>query len=157
MQNIHVRRGTRYANLILYMSCFWVQLSSSHANKILGSYYMFYPTGNFNSKPQLAINFLHKNYQAHLLARFHTILTWATGFIHSVLNPGTDTVQVQKFRAYMFPIMTNIYFLSFVYYTILLITTFYYMVLLRTHNTHFILIKKCLQTFYHILKCSLHV
>lgn len=156
MQNIHVR-WTRYTKLILYTNCFWVQLSSSHADIILGSYYMFYPTGNFNAEPQLSTNFLHKNYHSHLLAWFHTNLPRATGFIHSVLNSGTDTVQVQRFRAYMFPVMTNVYFLSLAYYAILLITTFYYIVLLRTHNTHFIFIKKCLQTFYHILKCSLHV
>lgn len=68
--------------------------------------------GNFNSESQLSVNFLQKNYQSPFLAWFHTVLQIATVFIYPVVNPATDTVQ-EQFRAYMFPIRTNISFLLF--------------------------------------------
>lgn len=120
------------------MNCFWVQLSSSHVNIILASYYIFYPTGNFNSEAQLSINLSHKT----------TSRTSQSDFLQS------SSVQEEKFRVYVLPMRANI---SLVYYATRFIIAFYYMVSLRTHNTHSILIKKHFKTFYHILKYSLHV
>lgn len=141
VENIHVRRRrTRYTKMILYMNCFWVQLSSSHVNIILASYYMFYPTGNFNSEAQLSINLPHKKYQSHLLlVWFSTVLFCAGREVKSIC--------VSYKSKHLF---------SLIYYATQFITAFYYVVPFRTHNIHFILIKKHFKTFYHILKYSLH-